>query len=259
MGAAGSEVSTCLPSTNPLITKIQVRLDPRSTCSRTVLLTCAELKLESREDIKYEVISLNLGMRDQKSNEHMKYHPFGKVPVLITESIVLYETEAIMRYLARNVPGSKLVPRLAYLKAHMDKLISIYSGYLKPAFHNMYWELVLRKRYSKPGPCDEEKVRQSQKQTEVVLGILESEFRKTNGEYFVGDKLTLADLYIFPAFIALEHAGKLEVLLTGLPYLGSWNRRMKLRESFKSLQMYKVELGHNLKSVTRQLSSTACN
>ena len=77
--------------------------------------------------------------------QKLKFDYNNLLPEILAISYKLLElTENIQRTLA---------------KAQMDKVISIYSSYLKPAYHSMYWELVLRKRYGQCGPCDEEKVR----------------------------------------------------------------------------------------------------
>jgi len=236
----GSETSSPRTAqTNPVVTEVTVRLDPRSTCSRSVLLACAEMKFEEREDINYTIIPLNLGKKDQKSAEHMKLQPFGKVPVLITNDIVLYESDAIGRYLAENIPGSTLIPSHPNLRAQMDKLLSVYSSYFKPAFFDIYKELVLRVRYKWPRPADMEKVEAAIKNTSEVMTVMEHEFTKTRGDFFAGPTLSLADLKFFPGFHCLAETGKLELLLEDKPFLGAWNRRMALRDSWKTVYAYK--------------------
>lgn len=216
-----------------------MRLDPRSTCSRSVLLACAELNLETRGDIDYNIIPINLGKKEQKHPVHMKYQPFGKVPVLITNEIVLYEAEAIMRYLAMNITGTTLIPTDHRMQAQMDKLLSVYSGYFKPAFFGMYKELVLKKRYGASEPADMRKVKESYDKTIEVLEILETEFKTVKGDYLAGDTVSLADLYFFPGFVCLEHTGKLDSLLAEKPLISAWNARMNLRPSWETVHSYK--------------------
>jgi len=236
----GSETSsTNMAQANPLITEVTVRLDPRSTCSRSVLLACAEMKFEERTDIDYTIVPLNLGKKDQKTPEHLKFQPFGKVPVLITNNMVLYESDAIGRYLAENIPGSTLIPSHPNLKAQMDKMLSVYSSYFKPAYFDIYKEIVLRVRYKWPRPADMDKVETAIKKTLEVMTIMEHEFAKTKGDFFAGPTLSLADLKFFPGFHCLSETGKLEILLEGKPFLGAWHRRMALRDSWKTVYAYK--------------------
>merc|ERR1719433_890129 len=83
----------------------------------------------------------------------MKLQPFGKVPVLQTDEVTIYECEAIIRYLSAHIPGGKrLVPKHHFVKAQMDKLLSIYHSYFKPSFFPIYNELVLKKRYGRGDP-----------------------------------------------------------------------------------------------------------
>jgi len=236
----GSETSSPrIERKSPLITEVKLRLDPRSTCSRSVLLACAEMNFEERKDIEFTIIPVNLGKKDQKTPEHMKFHPFGKVPVLITNDIALYESDAIGRYLAENIPGSTLIPSHPNLKAQMDKLLSVYSSYFKPAFFDIYKEIVLRVRYKWPREADMDKVEAAIKKTLEVMSILEHEFAKTKGDFFAGPTLSLADLKFFPGFHCLSETGKLETLLEDKPFLGAWHRRMALRDSWKTVYDYK--------------------
>jgi glutathione S-transferase len=45
-----------------------------------------------------------------RSPEHLARHPFGRVPVLEHDGFLLYETQAILRYLDRVLPNPPLTP-----------------------------------------------------------------------------------------------------------------------------------------------------
>merc|ERR1719233_409502 len=217
---------------------VTVLLDPRSTCSRSVLHTCEELGLGTSKDINYKIVPLNLGKKDQKKPEHMKLHPFGKVPCLQTNQVQLYETDAIMRYLASAIPNKGLIPQDLVIKAQMDKLMSIYPAYFFPAFKPMYYELVLKKRYNRGQP-DMSVVAESKKSTSSVLVVLENEFNAIKGTFFLGDNITLADMRFMPGFMTMQIAGTLDELLKDHPGLRGWYAAMSGTESWKTVLAYK--------------------
>ena len=61
-----------------------------------VVLTACEL------DLDFEFVLLNPGAGEHKSEDHLKRHPMGKVPVLEDGGDYLFESNAICRYLANR-------------------------------------------------------------------------------------------------------------------------------------------------------------
>ena len=60
-----------------------------------------------------------------QSPQHLARHPFGRVPVLEHDGFVLYETQAILRYLDRIKPSPALTPADAQRIARMDQVMNI--------------------------------------------------------------------------------------------------------------------------------------
>src|SRR5271165_4967291 len=65
-----------------------------------------------------------------KSPEHMARHPFGRVPVLDHGGFLLYETQAILRYLDRVLPTPALTPADPRAAARMDQAMGVNDWYL---------------------------------------------------------------------------------------------------------------------------------
>ena len=64
---------------------------------RTVMLVCEETNTPYQ--VGFEVNGKDIV---SKSKEHLALHPFGKLPVLIEDQLVLPETASIIRYLDKN-------------------------------------------------------------------------------------------------------------------------------------------------------------
>jgi glutathione S-transferase len=60
----------------------------------------------------YELLRLDLSAGDQKKPEYLKLNPNGTVPTLIDDQLILYESAAIVQYLADKFPQAKLAPAL---------------------------------------------------------------------------------------------------------------------------------------------------
>src|ERR1700722_11494054 len=69
-----------------------------------------------------------------QSPEHLARHPFGRVPVLEHGGFMLYETQAILRYLDRLLPQPSLTPADPRRAARMDQVMNVNDWYL---FHGV--------------------------------------------------------------------------------------------------------------------------
>ena len=66
------------------------------------------------------------------SEEHLRLHPFGKMPVLQHGDVFLYETLAITHYIDRAFNGPPLQPADALGQAEVLRWIGIVNGYVFP-------------------------------------------------------------------------------------------------------------------------------
>ena len=94
---------------------------PGSPFGRSVLIALEE------KAAAYHLAALAPG--EAKSPAHLARHPFGRVPALAHDGFVLYETQAILRYLDRVLPEPALTPADARQAARMDQVMNISDWY----------------------------------------------------------------------------------------------------------------------------------
>jgi glutathione S-transferase len=104
------------------MTEFIVHSVPGSPFGRTVLAALEEKRAD------YRLAALAPGML--KIEPHVSRHPFGRVPVLEHDGFVLYETQAILRYLDRALPAPALTPAELRAAARMDQPMNINDWYL---------------------------------------------------------------------------------------------------------------------------------
>ena len=139
-----------------------------------------------------------------KSPEHLARHPFGRVPVLEHDGFLLYETQAILRYLDRVLPQPALTPSDPKRAARMDQVMNVNDWYL---FHNVANVIVFHRVI---GPRvmglvpDEAAIAAAMPKALTVF----NELAHLLGEkpYFAGDSLSLADLMLAPAVDSMRLA-----------------------------------------------------
>ena len=89
---------------------------------RSVALVCEE------KNILYKTgFEVHKEKVEYKSEQHLNLHPFGKLPVLIHNDLMLPETASICRYIDANFEGPQLQPTCAEDKAAHDALCAIIS------------------------------------------------------------------------------------------------------------------------------------
>jgi glutathione S-transferase len=78
-----------------------------STNGRKVHMALEEAKAS------YEISPVNLMKGEQKSPEYLKLNPNGKVPTIVDDGLVMWESIAILLHLAEKFPAAKLLPTAA--------------------------------------------------------------------------------------------------------------------------------------------------
>src|SRR4029453_15023160 len=68
---------------------------------------------------QYQLSRLDLMKGEQKNSEYLKLNPNGKVPTLVDNGFVLWESNAILLYLAEKFPAAKFMPTEAQDRARV--------------------------------------------------------------------------------------------------------------------------------------------
>ncbi|MGK7651723.1 glutathione S-transferase family protein [Roseovarius sp. B08] len=112
-----------------------------STYVRTVRMFLME------NEIDYDQVHVNVLEGEPKQPEHLKRHPFGKVPVMDIDDMRLREADAICRYIDETGKGPSRVPDDPRARAKMNEAISVFGSYgydalMSAAGYHLFPELV---------------------------------------------------------------------------------------------------------------------
>ncbi len=197
---------------------------PYSSAVRKVMITLAEKK------IKADFIHVELAKGEQKSDAHLKLHPFGVVPVLDDDGFMLYESRAICRYLDAKFPNPSLVPKNPQALAKMEQWISVEHSYLASAAGKIFVQKVLNPM--RGIPTDLLALNSGKKETEMIFGLLDNQLRTQ--PYLAGEEFTLADVFFMPYYHQLESSKELN-LLASFVYLNAWWNKVNKRSSLNNI------------------------
>ncbi|WP_395819603.1 glutathione S-transferase family protein [Devosia sp.] len=149
---------------------------------RKVLWAADEIGLSyTRED-------WGLPIRDPAVPEFLALNPNAQVPVLVDGDFVLWESNAIIAYLARK-HGSPLLPADAAGQGTVEQWLYWQLGELNPQWGYAVYAL-LRKN---PAYSDAAQIAASIGRWAVKMQILEGQLART-GAFACGDAFTLADI-----------------------------------------------------------------
>lgn len=141
-------------------------------------------------DLPHERFDAGLMYGVNNTPEYLEMNPNGTVPTLIDgDGPALWESGAILRYLANTYADDKFWPRESLLRADIDRWaewskVSVQMNFNAPIF----WPVV---RLS-PEKTDEDKLKIAISFFEKKLGIAQNKLR--HHQFLAGDDFTLADI-----------------------------------------------------------------
>jgi glutathione S-transferase len=203
---------------------------PGSPFGRAVLTTLEE------KGAAYRFAPLAPG--SSKSPEHLARHPFGRVPVLEHDGFILYETQAILRYLDRVLPQPALTPVDPQHAARMDLVMNVNDWYLFQGVGNVIgFQRIVGPRLLGLTP-DEAVIEAAMPRARTVF----AELARLLGEqpFMAGDALTLADLHAAPQVSFLSMTPEWAPLTAPHPNLLAWIARLEARPSFQATTVQRL-------------------
>jgi glutathione S-transferase len=203
---------------------------PGSPFGRSVLATLEE------KGAPYRLAAVAPGTT--KTPEYLALHPFGRVPVMEHDGFRLYETQAILRYLDRQIAQPSLTPTDIKRAARMDQVMNINDWYLFHGVGNVIiFHRVIAPRLMGMAP-DEEAIKAAMPKAHAVFDELARLLG--NQPYFTGDTLSLADLLVAPAVEFFTATPEWSALAAPHANLVAWMARMQERPSMKATTWERV-------------------
>jgi len=197
---------------------------PQSPYCQKVRLMLAE------KDLSYETAFVDLMKSEQRTAEFLRLNPYGKVPVLIDDDEVLYDSTVINEYLEDEYPHPPLMPSQSGERARAR----IFEDFADNSFTAQGGLLAAELRK----PADQVDRERVQRYRADVLRVLEFLERQLEGKDYVAGTFSFADLAFVPRLLMLPGLGV--EIPARLKNVSAWSERLKQRASVKQLQQ---ELG----------------
>ncbi|THY61339.1 glutathione S-transferase [Aureobasidium pullulans] len=170
----------------------------------------------------YELVLADLQRGEQKAEENMKRHPWGKVPVLtFPDGFTLHESRAICKHLARKY-SFPLLPSAPDVNAMalFDQAESVEISYFLEPAGKIAFEKFVKKRMGLP--ADEKIVSDALRSVETYLEIAERSLLQK--KFMAGDEFTLVDIYYILLIRRLFACGYGDLIFRHGAVNAWWNR-----------------------------------
>src|SRR5580704_3001887 len=168
---------------------------PLSSNARRAVVTAKEL------GTNVELVLVDLAKGEQKKPEYLKLNPNGKVPTLDDDGFVLWESHAIMQYLADRTPGQALYPEAIRARADVNRWLFWSAHHFTPAVSVLGWENLVKGMIGQGAP-DPAAVKRGEGLITECARVLDAHLE--GKAWIAQDRLTLADLAIAAPLMVIE-------------------------------------------------------
>ncbi|KQV47794.1 MULTISPECIES: glutathione S-transferase family protein [unclassified Duganella] len=170
--------------------------NPLSSNARRVLLTASEL------GIKLDQVIIDFASdADRKRLEEVNI--CGKVPVLEDDGLHLWESCAIMQYLADKHGAAELYPTGLKERADVNRWMFFGAQHFAPAIGILTWQYLWKKLVTGEGP-DPVEVAKGETYVHEHASVLDKHL--ATRQWLSGDKLSLADFAVAAPLMYLARA-----------------------------------------------------
>lgn len=197
-----------------------------SSSSQKVLWLLGEL------DLAYEFVATggDAGGLDEKS--YRELNPNGKVPTWVDQHGSVWESHAILRYLAAEYGSSRWWPESATERSHIDRWMDWSQAQFDEAFMPLFWAYWRTPEDMRDKALIERHLNDCRSLVEILDESLHGR------DYIVGDSLTLADI---PAGSLMYRYTNLGITDRLPANVGRWYTRLTERGPYRTHIMLPFE------------------
>jgi len=174
--------------------------------------------------LKYEYIKVDLRAGEHQKPEFLRINPVGKIPAIDDDGFLLFESNAIIKYLA-DKSKSPIYPKDLKERVVVDQWIDFGSMHVGAALGRvMYNRVFAPMRGLTP---DEASVKENLGFLDRFLPVVDQQLSKN--KYLSGDKITLADINMLALFDPAEVA---DIDLSKHKNITKWRDGLKSQEFY---------------------------
>ena len=188
--------------------------------------------------IALEIVEVDLRKGENRSEAFLALNPNAKVPVLVDDDFVLWESRAINAYLASLKSEHELYPEDPRKRAIVDQWSYWQAVHLGPAMQRVAFERLLKSKFGMGEP-DEKALEGPLKDIAQFLAVLDENLSDKD---WVAGELTIADFAVASTFVYRKGSN---ISLESAPHVSRWIDRLEARQSWQAAVTPMLELQNN--------------
>ncbi len=198
---------------------------PMSSNARRAVMTALQL------GTPVELVSVDLAKGEQRQPDYLRLNPTGRVPVLDDDGFVLWESNAIMQYLAERTPEQTLYPTELRARADVNRWQFWSAHHLAPSVGILGWERLVKPMLGLGTP-EPKLVARGEELVRQCVTLLDQHL--AGSDWIAQGRLTLADISICTPFM-ITRAAQLPV--QDRPHFAAWFERMRGLDAWKKTDL----------------------
>jgi glutathione S-transferase len=176
--------------------------------------------------LKYERIDAGMQFGVNNTPEYRKMNPTGLVPTIDDDGFVLWESHAIVRYLAAKHGAGSLWPGDLRVRADADRWMDWTHSFSREFQRPVFWPLVR----TPPEKRDLKAIGEAVRKCAELLAIPDAAL--AGKQYLAGNALTMGDI---PLGCHVQLWMRLPIERPAQPNLTAWFDRLCTRAAFRKI------------------------
>uniref|UniRef100_A0A7S4PD74 Glutathione transferase n=1 Tax=Paramoeba aestuarina TaxID=180227 RepID=A0A7S4PD74_9EUKA len=185
---------------------------------------------------------------ETRSPEFLAMNPAGTIPVMEDNGLFLFESPAIMTYLAQKHHWNKLYPTDLAQRSQVDQYLHWHHGNTRLCSGALFRPVLVGVLTGKSKEEVEAAVAQGQKKVAKVSKVVDQFLAKNNG-YIAADHLTIADYMCYCEYDQLEVLNLFE--FSKYPHLQKWMGTMKTLPNYEESHKTLMKLASMIQSKSK--------
>jgi glutathione S-transferase len=174
--------------------------------------------------LSYEHILVGGRFGGNDTPEYLAMNPNGLVPTIRDGDLTLWESNAIVRYLAATYGAGSIWPIDPKVRARVDQWVDWTATTFQPAWVDLFWRY-----YRTPeAKRDAEVIGRAKAETARCLGLLDRQLSR--GAFVAGDSFTYADI---PAGLPMFRLTTMGLGIDPPPNVERWHKELRTRAAFR--------------------------